>query len=332
MPVARGVGGANDRVCQELRQALRSGPFSAALNLAIEASGLTLEELQLRLMEEGVRVSVPTLSYWRRGRSRPERPTSLQAVRVLEGFLTLPPDSLLSLLGPRRLRGRWIGHLPGRMDAGKLFGDARPIDLLHSVGVPMARGALRRISTHVTVSVAGDRQAWSIRLRELVQANADRVSRCGVVYVAEEQPDNPAALGYLRECRVGRVQVDQSAGVTAAELILDRVLNVGERALVEYEWCFPQGVPMVNYEHRFAEPIREFVLQVRFAPSAVPAECRRYDRRTVSAPEGNLRELWIGSSDTALLAESDVPAGIVGMRWAWPAVPVRTEEQPRDAR
>ncbi|SFQ20202.1 hypothetical protein SAMN05421810_105155 [Amycolatopsis arida] len=317
MSTRTAAGDPGERVHSELRQALRTGPFPAALHLAIEASGFTLDQLQVWLAEHGARVSVPTLSYWRRGRSRPERPGSIHAVRLLEQVLELPADSLVSLLGPRRPRGRWIGHTPGSLDVGMLWDDTRPIELLNAVGAP-PRSVLSRISAQVTITIDGERRARSVHLRELVRANVDRVSSCGVLYWAHEDPANPPALSGVRYCRVGRAQVDRPVGLIAAELILDRMLDAGEPALLEYEWHFSPGAPMVNYDHRVPEPVKEYVLQVRFEPGAVPARCRRYERRTVTAPEDGGRELWIGGSNTALVAEWDLPAGIVGMRWSWP--------------
>jgi len=304
------------RVRHELELALRNGPFPAALHLAIEASGLTLEEIRDWLGERGAHLSIATLSYWRRGRSRPERAASMLAVRLLEELLGLPPNALMSLLGPRRVRGRWIGHVPGSVPPQLLFADSRPDALMRTVGVPQ-QGRLRRVSVHVTVELGADRMVERIRIRELLRAAAHRVSRLAVLYFAEERPDEPPELTVVSNARIGQVETDRAAGLVVAELILDRVLEVGEPALVEYEWRFAPGTLMVNYEHRFVEPVREYVLQTRFAPGVVPAQCHRYDRRTVAAPEGNHAELWIGGADSALLAETDVPSGIVGMRWSW---------------
>ncbi|MFI5733198.1 XRE family transcriptional regulator [Kribbella sp. NPDC051587] len=303
-------------VRHELELALRNGPFPAALHLAIEVRGLTLEEIRDWLGERGAHLSIATLSYWRRGRSRPERSASLVAVRLLEELLELPPNALMSLLGPRRLRGRWIGHVPGSVAPDLLFADPRPEELLRTVGVAR-QGRLRRVSVQVTVEMGADRMVERIRVRELVRAAAHRVSRLAVLYFAEERPDQPPELAAVTNARIGQVETDRSVGLVAAELILDRVLDVGDPALLEYEWRFAPGTLMVNYEHRFVEPVREYVLQTRFAPGVVPAHCHRYDRRTVAAPEGNHAELWIGGADSALLAETDVPSGIVGMRWAW---------------
>lgn len=91
----------------ELAEALRTGPFEHALRLAIRSRGLTLERIRVRLLERGVRTSLASLSNWQRGRCRPERAGSLRAVRELEDILGLPGDSLVTLLGPRRPRGRW---------------------------------------------------------------------------------------------------------------------------------------------------------------------------------------------------------------------------------
>lgn len=311
--------GADEGVRDELRLALRNGPFSSALHLAIELRRLTLEEIQVWLAEHGARLSVATLSYWRRGRSRPERAGSLRAVRLLEELLELPTDSLVSLLGPRRPRGRWLGHTPGTMNLAVLFGDARPVDLLAGVGMSRPE-TLSRVITHVTIGIDENRLATSVHMSELVRANVNRVSRCAVMFISDERPDNPPALANVRYCRVGRTQVDRTAGIVVAELVLDRVLEAGETALLDYEWRFTPGVHMVHYEYLFREPIREYILQVGFAAGTVPARCERYDRRTAVAPAGNNRELWIGGSNTALLAESDVPAGIVGVRWDWPPV------------
>ncbi|MFD0630293.1 multiprotein-bridging factor 1 family protein [Catenulispora yoronensis] len=82
--------------------ALRTGPFAEALRAAITARGLSLDSLQRRLSDRGVRVGTATLSCWQNGRRRPERPDSLRAVSALEEILGLPGGSLLVLLGPPR--------------------------------------------------------------------------------------------------------------------------------------------------------------------------------------------------------------------------------------
>src|SRR5687767_8423801 len=73
-----------------LGQALRSGPFELAMKLAIKERSLSLDRLAHRLAQHGLNISTSTLSNWQNGRSRPERPDSLRALRVLEQALDLP--------------------------------------------------------------------------------------------------------------------------------------------------------------------------------------------------------------------------------------------------
>ncbi|TDC68141.1 XRE family transcriptional regulator, partial [Actinomadura sp. GC306] len=69
--------------------------FAGALRQAIQASGLTLERIRHRLCRRGLTVSVATLSYWQRGRSRPR---SRDVVVALEEILQVPPGTLTELL------------------------------------------------------------------------------------------------------------------------------------------------------------------------------------------------------------------------------------------
>ena len=47
--------------------------FASVLGRAIRERGLTLESIRRRLEQQGVTVSVATLSYWQNGRSHPTR-------------------------------------------------------------------------------------------------------------------------------------------------------------------------------------------------------------------------------------------------------------------
>src|SRR5882757_8664300 len=112
---------------RDVQRLLRSGPFDAALDAVIEARGLSLERLRDHLRASGLTVSRTTLSYWRRGRNRPERSDSLDVITHLERILGLPASSLVALLGPRRPRGRWLDHSPGGIASHRLWPSAGPI-------------------------------------------------------------------------------------------------------------------------------------------------------------------------------------------------------------
>lgn len=85
-----------------MRELSRSSAFAEAFDAAVADRGVSLSSLHRRLAELATPVSVATLSYWRSGRSVPERATSLAAVGVLEEVLGLGPGALATHLRPVR--------------------------------------------------------------------------------------------------------------------------------------------------------------------------------------------------------------------------------------
>lgn len=304
---------------RDLAHAVRTGPFSAVLHLAIEASGLRLEEIQERLNAAGISVSLTTLSYWRRGRSRPERPDSLRAVALMEEILTLPAESLTSQLGPRRPRGRWLTHPPGFLDLDRLFEDSSLPGVEKMLGELDNRMNLEltRLSLHDLYVVGANRQEISLTTRQVLRANVDRVSRAVGVFRTDDKSQPQMRINTIRNCRTGRIRADVDAGLLAVELIFDRVLSAGETAVVEFEVLASSDQPTDNYYRAFPGPVGEFVLQIQFDPAAVPARCYRFEKRSVAAPEQGVREAWIGTTHGAHLVVNEVPPGIVGMKWEW---------------
>src|SRR5687768_1588877 len=155
---------------RDLAHALRTGPFSAALHLAIEDRGIRLEEIQERLAAAGVNVSLTALSYWRRGRSRPERPDSIKAVRLLETILSLPAESLIVQLGPRRPRGRWLSQPPGTIDVDRLFTDGLSVAKVVGELDRWMYHELTRLSLHDLYLVGGERQELGLTCRQVLRA------------------------------------------------------------------------------------------------------------------------------------------------------------------
>jgi transcriptional regulator with XRE-family HTH domain len=301
---------------RDLAHALRTGPFSAALHLAIEDRGIRLEEIQQRLSAAGVSLSITTLSYWRRGRSRPERPESIKAVRLLEEILSLPAESLIVQLGPRRPRGRWLSQPPGTIEIDRLFSDGISVVKMISELDRWMYHELTRLSLHDVYLVGADRQEITLTCRQVLRANTDRVSRTVGIF----RTDDLTALTHInaiRNCRLGRIRTDPGTGLLAAEIIFDRLLAQGDTVVIEYEFLSNSMTATDNYYRGFSVPVSEYVLQVQFDHNAVPARCYRFERRGLNAPDQGVREVWIGSTHGAHLISSDVPPGIVGMRWEW---------------
>ncbi|MGK4582171.1 hypothetical protein [Kitasatospora sp. HPMI-4] len=295
-----------------------SANFAEALHAAIEGSGLSLDRIRTALGQQGVRISVTTLSYWRRGRSQPERATSLRAVHLLEELLGLPHTALSTLLGPPRPRGRWIAPAaanslrvediwPGQDEIADVFAelDAPPL------------GELERLSIHDAYYVDGSRRCHLLRLRQVVRAAVSGVSRCLVVHKADEGATGCPEITSVRHARLGRVRRRPESGLLVAELILDRPLGLGDSTVIEYEVEIPPGSPTTSYARRFAVPVREYVLQVHFDPTAIPAHCERFDRAPGAESDRSRRQLWIGASASVHVLAPDQEPGQLGIRWEW---------------
>ena len=295
---------------RELRRLLRHGTFAQVLDHVLTIRGLSLERVQYHLAEQGVHVSRAALSYWRNGRSRPERAESLRAVRGLETVFDLPAESLVSLLGPPRPRGRFKTE-PDAIDRRLLWPQHSP--LLVAVDAPPDE-RIRILDVHEHVLVGADHSAVSLRARLVLEAVADRVDRCLVFLWAEST--KAAVLADARYCRPGRVRVDDLAGATVCELLLEQRLAAGERTVVEFTAEFPPEHELTFFHRRFTRPIRQYVLQVEFA-GEIPVSCVPFRQTNVHAPRHPGPPLWIGASRTAHLVVTDGRPGITGLQWEW---------------
>ncbi|GAA2134269.1 hypothetical protein GCM10009760_11370 [Kitasatospora kazusensis] len=292
--------------------------FAEALHTAIEASGLSLERIRTSLAKEGVRVSITTLSYWRRGRSQPERATSLRAVHLLEALLGLPHTSLSARLGPPRPRGRWV--TPAACDGLRVQdvwpGEQEIPDVFAELDAPPI-SELERLSIHDSYFVDARRRGHLLRMRQVVRATVSGVSRCLVVHKADDEATGCPEITSVRHARLGRVRRRPESGLLVAELLLDRPLAAGDSAVFEYEVQIPPGEPTSTYARRFAVPVREYVLQVHFDPGTVPVHCESFDRAPGEEADRKREQLWIGASASAHVLAPDQTPGQVGIRWEW---------------
>ncbi|MGW5055451.1 hypothetical protein [Actinokineospora sp. NPDC004072] len=297
---------------------LRTGPFHAALRAAIDRSGLTLDRLRERLARRGIHVSLASLSYWRLGRSRPERPDSLRAVAAIEVILGLPRHSLEALLGPPRPRGRWVGREPQGKRYGSLLEPAQSLaETVEALAGP-SDGKLRPwwLDESVTVDRAGALRR--VRARQVVRAVADGPDRHLAVYCGEPGED-PAAISYaaLAGCRLGRVRRHRTAPVVAAELLFDRVLLAGQTHLFEYDVVITGGRQATDYRRAFRYPADSYVLSVRFHGRRLPARCSGFVQRGEDTAQVSDEELGMTAGHLVHIAERDVRPGVLGIAWEW---------------
>ncbi|GGM83283.1 hypothetical protein GCM10011609_19000 [Lentzea pudingi] len=290
--------------------------FGEALTKAVEASGLSLERIQHHLELRGLQVSLSTLSYWRRGRSRPERPESLQAVAALEEILRVAPGSLTGSLGDKRPRGRWVERaavLEGvwqaaMIDLGREL--ARVDRLLPYPG--------RNVSVRDLVVIGPDRREVEMRSSTVMEAFEDGVDRILVAKTCDETDRSPGEIVAEKSCRVGRVRRDEEHKLLVAEIILDRVLRTGETALLDLRFIADPGADSSYADRSFVRTVRDYVLEVEFHPDAVPARCYGFSRSEPGEPDVETGELWIGTTASTHLVVREALAGhVYGIKWEW---------------
>ncbi|MEZ0113472.1 hypothetical protein ABH920_007502 [Catenulispora sp. EB89] len=291
--------------------ALRTGSFAEAFRAAVAARGLSLDSLQRRLSERGVRVGIATLSCWQNGRRRPERPSSLRAVSVLEDILGLPSDSLLVLLGPPRPRGHGVGLPAGSREYRHILPTwAALTDLLASLGT-VADTKLHIAAQHEQVWIDG--QGCSPRREnfQILRAHQDGVDRYVAIVDADPGADiDRIEVEALENCRVGRVRRDAEAGLLVAELLFDLTLRPDQTHLIRYAVTDRAAVECRDFHRGFRFPAGQYALQVRFDAARLPVACFAY-RGAVE------QELPMTGHHAVHINVDPVPPGIVGIRWDW---------------
>jgi hypothetical protein len=289
------------------------GSFAVTLDAAIGESGLSLDRLQHHLAARGVRLSRSALSYWRRGRSQPEREQSMLAVTHLEAVLGLDAGTLTSQLGPKAPRGRWLGEPADRIDRRRLWPQLRA---LSGELKPPPDGQLSFWSIHDRLLLDDHRCERALQVRMVVEATVDGVDRLMTYYQSDAPLLADPRYRYVRSARLGQVCVDRDTGMVAGELRLERPLGLGEVTVVEYEIRFPPGSRIDHYHRRFTRPVPEYVCQVHFGPRA-PRSVRSFEQRGLGGPEHPGRPLSLGAAHAATLALHDVRPGIYGTGWRW---------------
>ncbi|SES42240.1 hypothetical protein SAMN04488000_12949 [Lentzea albida] len=289
--------------------------FAEALTKAVDNSGLSLERIQHHLAARGMQVSISTLSYWRRGRSRPERPESLKVVAALEELLELGEGFLTDRLGDKRPRGRWVDQSLSLED----MWDSRATDL----GEVMSRidrlqpTATTYLSVQDRQVIGPDRREVSNHCTGVIQALEDGVDRFLAIQLADATDLGVPSIEAGPPCRLGRVRSEDSTGFLVAEILFDRMLRAGETALVDYTVRMRPGADSEVCDRRFLRPVNDYTLQIGFHPDAVPARCFQFARPSLHEPETALNDLWIGTTASTHIHVRNSKPGIYGVRWEW---------------
>ncbi|PPK70466.1 hypothetical protein V5P93_000653 [Actinokineospora auranticolor] len=293
--------------------------FPTALTGAIEDRGMSLDQLQRKLAAHGVRVSLSTLSYWRRGRTRPERPESLRAVEVIEEVLALPRGCLTGLLGPRKPRGRWVSRGGVVRPHETLWDDTSGLpSVLAELGEPGA-GELTYLSVHDRHFVdVGGRDVRTV-VRVLVRSEVDSLGSMVVLHRADPGDHALPVLLAPVGCALGRVRSVPSSRFTAAEVLFDRRLSAGQTAVFEYEVRWFGDARADRYSRACRRGVRDYLVEVNFHPALLPTSSYAFTQDAADEPEVRLANLEVGTFGGIHAVITDTESPIVGVRWTWPA-------------
>lgn len=310
---------------------LPDGDFAERLSAAIARRRLGLQRLSGRLREEGISCSPSTLSLWSNGRTMPRRAGATRAVAALEPILRVPggylQDAAREGRRPRSTDRGWASE--GDADVplvDRLFHRAR-----EELGFLTDPSRTRRLLIHETFRVDENRCFAGLWVRQVLRAEGGTAERVLVGAFADiPAGSDPAEIGLRRVHvgiggRLGRVREFPEAGVSVAEVLLERPLQDGELTVLEYTLVPGAGpepsTPGWNiHEVSSLVPVQQLVTEVAFHPRALPAQVRgtiHHDsagRR--GGPRTEERDLELQGT-LAIVSGRDLHGGRVAIRWRW---------------
>jgi hypothetical protein len=284
--------------------------FADAFADAVARRGVSLAWLHQRLVESGHPVSPAALSYWRSGRSQPERGTSRDALVEIERLLRVERGTLVSRVGPSRRPG----PRPAERTLQELYTEYPAMEgALESLGFEGLYDELVEQVRHLTVDVGSDGVIREFRVRAVMQARRDGARRTPLVLTTDDQESLPRFVP-VAGCAIGRTAADTATGVYAHELLLDRYLAKGE--LSPYELTIELADPYseTSLDHYAARRVRELLVWVRFHAERLPAWVERY---TIEGEAETVEKVDLGEGRTGHMLVRGFGPGIVGVRWGW---------------
>jgi len=284
--------------------------FPEAFADALRRRGVSLAWLHQRLTERGHPVSPAALSYWRSGRSQPERVTSRDALVEIERLLRVAPGERTDRLGPsRRPCPR-----PGEKSVRELFAETHGVlAALADLGFTGLNDELVEVLRHLTVDVDAAGHATSVQVRAVVQARHDGARRTPLIVTLNEAGRAPLFVP-TAGCSLGRRRTDLATGVFSAELLTERALARDETCVYELRVELPSPSAEVQFDHYAVRRMGELLVWVRFAPPRVPAYVERYSQ--VDGLE-QTEEIALGGGSGAHALARGFGPGILGVRRTW---------------
>ena len=285
------------------------GAFAQAFADALERRAVSLVWLHQRLVERGHPVSPAALSYWRSGRSQPERGTSRDALVEIERLLRVVPGSLVDKLGPSRRPG----PRPAEKTLREMYAETPGMEeALRSLDFVGLYDELVEIVRHITMEIGPDGRAREMHVRAVMQARRDGARRTPLLLTLDA--GRPPEFVPVAGCSLGREVVDAEFGVNAAELLLDRSLVKDDTCPYELTVKMPEAPEDTFLDHYAARRLHSLLVWVRFDPTRLPSHVERYTQ--VGGREES-EKVELGRGSTAHAMARGFGPGILGLRWGW---------------
>ena len=288
----------------------RPRTFATTFDEALTASGITVAELRSRLEARGHKVAPSTLGYWRSGQRQPERAESLDAVAEIEALLRVQPGSLLRAIGASRRTGPPIPQA----DVSDL--PSMPPAMTEALAW-LELDSLRpgHIEEALDITADFDRHGHWARMttRSRLRATTDCVSR-STAYCLGPPESTPDDFTFDVGGRLGRTVCLPEHGIFLAELLLERPLDAGETAMVEYSFTF-SGEDDPDFGTFAPNRMSHVSVWARFSPERTPRRAWRYTQRV--GYDDELTQVDIKGTTSLHHALRGFGPGLMGVRWEW---------------
>jgi hypothetical protein len=297
------------------RQA-RAEAFAAAVRTAVAGRGLSLRELDARLVERYPQLasSVATLSAWQTGTSAPPRtPNGRDRVLALERCLGLPAGDLV-LLAP----GTGV-VLPPRPPAGADLA-ARRARLEHLVTTLAGYQQVLPVALAEEVRLGAGGRPVGTRVTFRLRAAHDGVDRFWFVDGGDPalRPEVLDATGARIGRRVREPGPVRGSRLVATELLLGGPLARGDAHTLTVGVRYGPGPAPGGVRRMVDRPYERLDLTVRFDPGAMPAQVVACNWRPRDGAEVGRREVTRRGAAAYRLRLPDPAPGGYGWRWALP--------------
>jgi hypothetical protein len=291
----------------------RPGPttFAAVFRDALVQSGMSVATLRTRLADRGHRVASSTLGYWRGGQRQPERAESLEAVAEIEAILRLETGTLTGAIGASRRSGpplptAQVSDLPDMSPA--------MTEALARVDMDSLRPGHVEEALDIVADIDADGRWTRMTSRARLRATTDGVTRSTGFCLSEPGAAAADAISVDAGATLGRTVRMDEHGILLAELLLERPLDVGDTAMLEYSFTF-SDVDDVEFGTYAANRMSNVSVWARFAAGRTPRRGWRFHQLTDR--DEVLTEVDVARATSLHHGLRAFGPGLMGIRWEW---------------